>query len=104
MNRTIISKSAVIKLCIIAFFIVTAFGLFKHVKVQADSPNNRLYVCTSVKVEKNDTLWNIAEKYYTYEYEDVSAYVEEIKRANNLKGDTIHEGNYIVVPYYSDKN
>ncbi len=103
MNISFIKKTTIIKLCIIAFFIITAFGLLKYVKVQAVSPNNRIYVCTSVKIEEDDTLWSIAQKYYSSEYEDVSAYVKEIKKANNLEGDTILEGNYIVVPYYVDK-
>jgi len=104
MNISVINKKTVVKLCIMAFFVVTVFGLLKYVKVQADTPDNRMYVCTSVKVEENDTLWSIAQEYYSYEYEDVSAYVNEIKKANNLKCDTILEGNYIIVPYYADKN
>ena len=104
MNTSIISKKTVIKLCIITFLVVTAFGLLKYAKVQADTPDNRMYVCTSVKVEENDTLWSIAEKYYSFEYDDVAAYVDEIKKANNLKCDTILEGNFIIVPYYVDKN
>lgn len=54
----------------------------------------------SVKVEEGDTLWSIAKEYYTRDYKDVKSYIKEIKRANGLSTDTIHEGRYLVVPCY----
>ena len=55
---------------------------------------------TSVEVEAGDTLWTIAEENMSAEFGDVNAYIDEIKAINNLHGDTIHAGAYLMVPYY----
>ena len=55
---------------------------------------------TSVQVHAGDTIWSIAEDWQTDEWPDTRAYVEEIKSVNGLSGDTIHAGNYLVIPYY----
>jgi hypothetical protein len=31
----------------------------------------------------------------------MKSYIREIKETNGLSSDTIHEGNYIVVPYFA---
>lgn len=54
----------------------------------------------SVKIEKGDTLWGIASDYITDEYTDIHSYIREIMKSNGLTSDTIHEGRYIIVPYY----
>lgn len=54
----------------------------------------------SVQINKGDTLWSIAGRYITTEYKDMNTYIKEIKETNGLTTDTIHEGSYIIVPYY----
>lgn len=54
----------------------------------------------SVKIEQGDSLWSIATEYYSPECGDLHNYIDEIKDTNNLSGDTIHSGSYILVPYY----
>ncbi|MDE7298515.1 MAG: LysM peptidoglycan-binding domain-containing protein, partial [Lachnospiraceae bacterium] len=56
----------------------------------------------SVCIEPGDSLWSIAQEYYSAECGSFSDYVAEIKRSNGLKGDTIHTGAYLIVPYYTD--
>ncbi len=54
----------------------------------------------SVYINNDDTLWSIADKYYTDEFGSVRDYVNEIKRCNSLSSNTIYAGRYIVVPVY----
>ncbi len=56
---------------------------------------------TSVKIEKGDSLWSIASQYFTEECGNMNSYIEEIMYSNGLTSDVIHEGNYIIVPYYT---
>lgn len=56
---------------------------------------------TSVCIQPGDSLWSIAKDFYTPECGNFQDYIMEIKRSNNLKGDTIHAGAYIIVPYYT---
>ncbi len=55
---------------------------------------------TSIQVENGDSLWSIASRYADRSPMDIQGYVEELKRINQLKGDTIHTGNYLMVVYY----
>ena len=54
----------------------------------------------SIQIKSGDTIWSIAETWKTDEWKDTRAYVKEIKEINNLTSDTIHAGNYLVIPYY----
>lgn len=65
---------------------------------------NRVKMVVSVQIERNDTLWDIAKEYYTYEYGSIDEYVREIMKVNSLKGDCIHSGAYIVIPYYTSND
>lgn len=57
----------------------------------------------SVKVEEGDSLWSIAKDYYSTSGQDkVDAYIKEIKLCNGLKGNTIHTGRYLIIPYYEN--
>lgn len=57
-------------------------------------------VVSSVYIEGEDTLWSIAQEYYTKECGSMQEYVQEIKDTNGLSGDGIHAGGYLIVPYY----
>ena len=57
-------------------------------------------IITTVCVEKDSTLWDIASRYYTDDYTNINDMVQEIKRSNGMQTDTIHEGAYIIVPHY----
>ena len=50
---------------------------------------------------KNE-LWSIAAEYMDEEhYESITDYIDEIKSMNSLAGDSIHYGEYLIVPYYA---
>ena len=56
---------------------------------------------TSIPVQQGDSLWSIAEKYITSEYEDIHAYIDEVIQMNQLKTTSIKAGSYLCVPYYA---
>lgn len=72
--------------------------------VQADEESGKRYkYYTSVYVDRDDTLWDIASEYISDEYEDIRAYMDEVKSINHLTGDELQYGTTICVPYYSDE-
>jgi cell division protein YceG involved in septum cleavage len=56
---------------------------------------------TSVRVEKGDTLWSVADKYMDASQTDKASYIREISELNHLSDDEIRAGEYLVVAYYS---
>lgn len=67
---------------------------------QVDAKMSREKVVTTICVEKNSTLWDIASSYYTEEYGNLYDMIKEIKRSNGIEKDTIHEGAYLIIPHY----
>ena len=63
--------------------------------------NERKYF-TSYIVERDDTLWDIAGRYMTPEYDSIESYIEEVMESNHLHNDRIREGQMLILPYYSD--
>lgn len=55
----------------------------------------------SVSVSREDSLWGIAERYYTPECGDMKEYIQEIKRCNSLEKDTIYAGSRLLVPVWA---
>lgn len=95
-KRFILIPITIIALCIM----ILSFGIISTV-VTAKNTTSNYKMVTSVKIEKGDSLWSIANQYMTDEYSDINTYIEEIKKSNGLTTDTIHEDCYIIVPYYS---
>lgn len=55
----------------------------------------------SVCIEDGDTVWTLAERFYSEECGSMKAYVKEISTTNHLtSSESIHSGNYLVIPYY----
>lgn len=87
---------------VLLVFLVICSILFFTKTVTAQREGNRTKLVTSIEVKQGDTLWSIASRYITDEYDDMNEYIEEIKSSNGMATDTIHAGNYIIVPYYTD--
>jgi len=87
-------------LLLFALLLLSVFFFSKTVTAQRSTERTKLVA--SVEVQKGDTLWSIATKYVSDEYDDMNEYIDEIKSSNGLSSDTIHVGNYIIVPYYAD--
>jgi LysM repeat protein len=50
----------------------------------------------TIKIQKGDTLWNVAGDYY--KSGDIRKYIYEIKKANNLSDSMIYEGQELKIP------
>ena len=103
--RTRIRKSVyknyimiVLSLSMVLFFFVGSSILVSG-RIQ-NTKEMRVKYYTSIKIQKGDTLWSIAEEYMTQEYENTRDYIDEIIRLNHLSSDKIHYGKFLVVPYY----
>lgn len=86
---------SIIVLCIIFIGLLT-----EKTVASASVTKDEKYVM-SIKIEKGDTLWGIAKENITGHYKSIDEYIEEIKDCNSLTTDVIHEGQYLIVPYYS---
>jgi len=69
-------------------------------RVQTELPKMKCY--TSIEIRYGDTLWGIAKRYMGDEYDSITDYIDEIRRINNLTGDHITAGNWLIVSYYVD--
>lgn len=88
---------------IAVFFVLVLFSIYFFSKtVTAERNTERVKLVSSVEIKEGDTLWSIASDYISEEYSNMKEYIKEIKECNGLASDTIHEGNYIIVPYYAD--
>lgn len=94
-KNTKIIGTGLILFCMLFLFI----GILTTNSVEAKvEPKTKQVV--SIQIQKGDTLWSIANEYISDEYESLNEYIDEIKMCNGLVSDTIHEGAYLIVPYF----
>lgn len=100
-----IKKYKVIMVLVISILISS--GIFGTVVLKAmakESDQQTVYqYYKSIKIEKGDTLWSIAEEYKNSTSMDTVLYVEELKRMNGLTKDEIQAGKYLTIMYFSDE-
>ena len=94
-----LGKLTCILVIMIAIFLMVLFVLPERT-ASAGNTTGGTYTITSVKIEEGDSLWSIANEYYTDEFSSISAYISEIKRMNGLSSDMIYIDSYILVPQY----
>lgn len=99
-NRKLRAGTACCVLALAVVLLVVSGLLIKATTTKA--AGNRVRTISSVKIEKNDSLWSIASEYYTDDFRSIQDMIDEIKQINGLTSDTIKAGNYIVVPYYME--
>lgn len=90
-------------LFIAALLCVFILGLFcggRMVKASKLAKTNYKYYKV-VKVDLNETLWDIAEDYMTAEYSSSDDYIAEVREINSISGDEIRYGQRLLIPYYS---
>lgn len=56
----------------------------------------------SIVVESGDSLYSIANKYYSADYDSIEKFIYEIKKVNGLRSDYICQGRYLTIPYYGE--
>lgn len=86
-------------LILIVFTILPLFCFTPRPAVQEPDTARRTKSVISIQVKEGDTLWGIAQQYYTEEYKNISLYIEEIKKSNHIN-DTIFIGQNLIIPHY----
>lgn len=95
--------SLAVLLCV-AVIVATAISFSMVNTAEAGTPESSRYkYYTSIQVEPGSSLWDIAEKYASSEYESLEAYIQEVRQINHLDEDTIYAGSYLCIPYYSSE-
>lgn len=87
-------------LVLLLFFAV--IFLFPERSASASNTTSLTYHIASVQIEQGDSLWSIAEEYFTKEFSSIQDYIKEIKRMNCMENDVIFEGGYLLIPYYAE--
>lgn len=78
-------------------------GIFSYAgsKTAGSDPSAKTYkYYTSIQIQHGDTLHSIAKNHISKEYKDISSYMNEVIQMNTLKDEVIHEGQYLIIPYY----
>ena len=89
----------VMTVCLIVTCSISLSGFRSNAKDESTEVSYKYY--KSIAVTGYDTLWSIAEKYIDEEhYDSITDYIEEVKSMNSLTNDTIHYGEYLIIPYY----
>ena len=74
-----------------------------HSSFKANAGNGFKYY-TSITVETEETLWDIADEYADYEhYEDKDSYIAEVRSINHLEDNCIFAGQLLIIPYYAEE-
>ncbi len=92
-----------LKCTIIAFILgVCIMGVGGHILSvpQTKAANIREKRVLSVMVEENDTLWTIANEFYTEECGSMKDYISDIKRYNSIENDVIIAGYPLIIPVW----
>lgn len=87
----------------VALLVVVICLLLPSVRAKAESSVSYERRIVSVRVVENDSLWKIAERFYCSEKESIPDFINDIKKINHLKSDTIYPDTYLVIQYYVKK-
>ena len=107
MNRTsknrMTGRQMTAMFIILAVLVVIAVILISGRRVAADTPQGAPYY-RSIRVEKGDSLWSIAQTYApAADNQSLSAYVEDLRSINSLRRDApLQVGQSLLVVYYAD--
>lgn len=86
--------------CVLISVLCVSSILMVKASDKAGAPGQNKYY-TSITVQENDTLWDLARQYNPG---DVSRamFIDEIKQMNNMTSDIIYSGQRLLIYYYSD--
>lgn len=88
---------------LLSIFVICCIFLLGHKIVSSASKEPSYTKCyKSVQIQAGDSLWGIAQRYYSDEWGSVRIFMEEIKSLNGISNDGIHYGNYLAIPYYKE--
>lgn len=97
-------KCIVILFCLSILVVMFSIIFLRTTNAQAASTEVSSKYYTSIRVEAGDTLWTIASNYISDNYPNMNEYIQEVCFINHISKDEIHEGQYLVIPYYAPVN
>ena len=104
MNRRIAKKRQRIQLTVIfsisllGLLVILLMHLFSNNILATEANNNIQIEYISVKVQEDDTLWELATTYNSSEYYTRDEYIEAIIKMNDLKSERLYTGTRITLP------
>ncbi len=111
MSRRVIRSKAQARSPLFVLFAVMAVALvciilsFAVLPAFAGASSSREKLYTNYEIKQGDSLWSISSDFYCPEYSDSDKFIKEVMVLNHLTDpDNIHEGSYLVLPYYADIN
>jgi hypothetical protein len=101
-RRMRIVRNQRIALALIVAVLIFLFTFVAAVLMSSASSNDiKTKHYTNITVSCGDTLWDIADRYMTEEYESSDVYIKEVCGINHLnEDDIIYAGTNLIVPYY----
>lgn len=102
-RRQVIRCKCIIGLCTLLISIGAAASVFGNLKVNADDTKQLYKYYTDVRVERGDTLYDIAAANMSEGYDSIQDYLKEVRVINSVYTDDIYYGQTLVVPYYSEE-
>lgn len=97
-------KNLLIAIMTICLIITCSFTLNAFRSSAKSDPEVSYKYYKSIAVANNDTLWSIAERYMDEDhYGSINDYINEVRYMNSLSDDSIHYGEYLIVPYYDSQ-
>ncbi|MDD3240048.1 MAG: LysM peptidoglycan-binding domain-containing protein [Lachnospira sp.] len=91
-------------LFVFAMAILIVIGIGRIVTVDASdqghTKENQIRYYTSISIDSEETLWNIAQEYNNGD-ESNTHYINSIMNLNNMNSDTLYSGQNLLVYYYS---
>ncbi|WP_205839240.1 LysM peptidoglycan-binding domain-containing protein [Velocimicrobium porci] len=76
---------------------ITLFIISEPAIASFSGEKEKVIIC--VEIKEGDTLWKIAEQYYTDDYKTMNLYIREIKKCNGIT-EHIKVGQKILIPHY----
>ena len=97
MKKAVFRVSLIFAAVFVSIFIFFSFFISMRTKVQAMGSDMEV-VYESYEIKKGDTLSSIAQKYASGVNMSRGDYMYMVRRTNQISGDLIHEGCYLVIP------
>lgn len=96
-RKLIYNNKIMLTICAVLFLSLFLIGGMRLVRADKRIQYEKSF--TSIEIKQGDTLTSIAAEYAVSEAK-YSEYIDEVKRINHLKSDTIHAGCYLLIPRY----
>lgn len=91
---------AIISIIVISVLILIGSSINAFANSRSEEAFYKYY--TSIRIEKGDTLWNIADDYIIDGMVSREDFISEVCQLNRIsENDILHSGDYIVIAYYS---